>query len=101
MQPMSLLHHQWTLVLISHLPHLFLLYVKEPAPAAVTPAAKLHVNGGELCQVCKLVIEDIDQVLAENATAQDIENALEKVCSGLDLPASIVETVSLLVFILL
>jgi len=59
------------------------VHKKTATPAAVVPAAKLHVQGGELCQVCKLVIEDLDQVLAENATKQDVENALEKVCMGL------------------
>jgi len=58
--------------------------------AKPTPVAKLHVAGGELCQVCRLVIEDLDQVLAENSTAKDIENALEQICKGL--PSALTET---------
>merc|ERR1712136_268376 len=65
---------------------------EEPTTAAPSAAPKLHVHGGELCQVCNLVIEDLDQVLAEDATKKDIENALDQVCSGL--PDSIMTTCS-------
>jgi saposin len=69
-----------------------------PTSSIAIPAAKLHVNdvtGGELCQVCKLVIEDLDQVLAANATKEDIENALDKICTGL--PSMVGETCNELV----
>merc|ERR1712136_631372 len=66
------------------------LHTQEPTVAPAAP--KLHVQGGELCQVCNLVIEDLDQVLAEDATKKDIENALDQVCSGL--PDSIMTTCS-------
>jgi len=65
------------------------LHTQEPT-VAPPAAAKLHVQGGELCQVCNLVIEDLDQVLAQDATKKDIENALDQVCSGL--PDSIMTT---------
>lgn len=49
------------------------------------PHIKLPVklNGGEMCGVCETVIQYVDSLLEQNATIEEIEQTLEKVCNFL------------------
>jgi len=47
---------------------------------------------GEFCEPCKLLINTLDGLLEDNATRDDIEKALEKVCD--QAPSELQQTVS-------
>ena len=44
---------------------------------------KKNVEDGELCIVCETLVQYLDSMLSQNATQQEIEEALEKVCNFL------------------
>ncbi len=44
-------------------------------------AGKQVVGGGELCGVCETVIQYLDSLLEQNATVEQIEAWLDKICN--------------------
>ncbi|XP_077973904.1 uncharacterized protein LOC120347581 isoform X1 [Styela clava] len=44
---------------------------------------KLHFRSDEECTICKTVIKEVDNLLDQNITRQEIEKALDKVCTEL------------------
>jgi len=47
------------------------------------PTTKANLTGSVPCDVCKLLLEYLDQELASNSTQEEIEVELKKVCSKL------------------
>uniref|UniRef100_H2ZIM4 Prosaposin n=1 Tax=Ciona savignyi TaxID=51511 RepID=H2ZIM4_CIOSA len=52
--------------------------------------AAFKSGNGELCDVCKLIIQFLDQQIGSNATSKEVETALDQICA--QLPASFKQT---------
>jgi len=57
------------------------------AIAPIAPVVKKHSNPNKpntiQCEICKLVLSEVEKYITENSTEQQIEKALEQVCKSL------------------
>uniref|UniRef100_H2ZIM6 Prosaposin n=1 Tax=Ciona savignyi TaxID=51511 RepID=H2ZIM6_CIOSA len=79
-------------------PMIIQLLLEQIAPSKVCAELKLCTSStaafksgnGELCDVCKLIIQFLDQQIGSNATSKEVETALDQICA--QLPASFKQT---------